>query len=92
MVTGTAPNRRFVVEWRNVKFWADQSRRVTVEAILYENGTIALAYQGIDANALEQGSKATVGIENGAGTVALQYSFNQPVLQNSIGVTIIPPS
>jgi PKD repeat protein/glucose/arabinose dehydrogenase len=90
-VTGSAPNRQFVVEWRNVRFWADQSRRVTFEAIFHENGTITFVYQGIDANSLEQGGSATVGIENATGTVALQYSYNQPALQNGLGVTFTPP-
>ena len=35
---------------------------------------------------------ATVGIENAAGTVALQYSLNQAVLRTGNGVLFHPPS
>jgi glucose/arabinose dehydrogenase len=91
-VVGTAPNRQFIVEWRNVRFYTNSNARVSFEIIFAENGTITFAYSGIDALALEQGSAATVGIENGAGTVALQYSFNSPVLRSGQGVTFTPPT
>jgi PKD repeat protein len=89
--SGTAPNRRFTVEWRNVRFFTDSSTRVTFEVIFDENGTITFAYDGIGTTPLEQGSDATVGIENAAGTVALQYSLNQPKLRSGTGVTFTPP-
>src|SRR5262249_23199133 len=41
---------------------------------------------------LEQGGSATTGIENAAGTVALQYSLNQPVLRTGNGVLFHPPA
>jgi hypothetical protein len=91
-VTGTAPNRRFVVEWRNVKFFADSSLRVSFEIIFAENGPITFAYTGVGTAALERGGEATVGIENAAGTVALQYSLNQPNLRDGEGVTFNAPS
>jgi hypothetical protein len=91
-VTGTAPNRSFVVEWRNVRLFAAENARVTFEVVLAENGTITVAYAGIDADASEQGGSATVGIENGAGTVALSYAVNQPVLRSGNGVTFTPPA
>jgi glucose/arabinose dehydrogenase/PKD repeat protein len=91
-VTGTAPNRRFMVEWRNVRFWVDGSARVTFESIFEEStGVISFAYAGIDASALEQGGEATVGIENGDGTVALAYSYNQPRLRSGDVVQFAPP-
>jgi glucose/arabinose dehydrogenase/PKD repeat protein len=90
-VTGTAPNRRFVVEWRNVRFYTNAATRVTFEAIFDENGTISFAYAGLDSTAIEQGGEATVGIENGDGTVALVYSFNQPNLRSGDVVRILPP-
>jgi hypothetical protein len=89
--TGTAPNRRFVVEWRDVRFYANSSDRLSFEAIFDEGGTISFAYSGIDASALEQGAESTVGIENGDGTVALAYSYNQPKLRTGDVVQFLPP-
>src|SRR5262249_36456793 len=74
-VLGTAPNRQFVVEWRNAYQYGFASRRVNAEAVLYENGDIVTNYSGID-NSSEAGAFATVGIENAAGTVGIQYAFN----------------
>ncbi len=90
-VLGTAPNRQFVVEWRNVRFFTSTAR-VSFEVVLFENGDIAVAWKDIDATAIEQGGSATVGIENAAGTVALQYSLNTPALRTGNGVLFHPPA
>jgi hypothetical protein len=90
-VVGTAPNRQFIIEWRNVRFYSNSLARVSFEIIIGENGTITFAYSGIDALALEQGGEATVGIENGTGTVAIQFSLNSPNLRSGQGVTFTPP-
>jgi PKD repeat protein len=90
-VTGTSPNRRFIVEWRNIRFYTNASTRVSFEAIFDENGTISFNYAGIDPVAIEQGGEATVGIENGDGTVALAYSYNQPNLRSGDQVQFVPP-
>ncbi|MEW9533843.1 S8 family serine peptidase [Microbispora sp. NPDC049125] len=71
---GTAPNRTFVVEWRNVQFY-NTDEHFSFEALLGEDGSIGYRYRGIDT-AHEAGTGATVGIENADGTTALQYSFN----------------
>jgi glucose/arabinose dehydrogenase len=91
-LTGTAPNRKFIVEWRNVGLFADSSARVSFEVVLSENGDVTVAWQDIGTSALEQGGSATVGIENAAGTVALQYSLNQPNLRSGNGVLFHPPA
>ena len=78
-VTGTAPNRQFIVEWRNVNFYGT-GLYVKFEVILSENGTITLNYGDIaTTKTREQGDSATVGIENASGTAAVQHSFNQAV-------------
>ncbi len=72
-VLGTAPARRFVVEWRNVaKFF---SGHVTFEAILAE-GTNNVTYQ---YGTIEDGrspSLYTVGLENQSGLDGLEFSFD----------------
>jgi hypothetical protein len=92
---GAAPNRRFVVEWRNVRFFGDTTRRVDLNVVLHENGQILTQSRNRADDGRELGNSATLGIENATGTVALQYSFNQPVLEVEPAVTSIryrPPA
>jgi hypothetical protein len=90
---GTAPNRSYVVEWRNAAFYSNRSARVTAEVIFTETtGEITFVYTGIDPTAMEQGSTAVVGIENSAGTVGFEYSYHLTVLRTGNGVTFRPPA
>ncbi|MFI6761413.1 PQQ-dependent sugar dehydrogenase [Micromonospora sp. NPDC050417] len=90
-VLGTAPNRRFVVEWRNSGVYGSSSARVTFAAVLSEQGEITFSYADLAGNGREQGDSATVAIEDGTGAVALGYSLNQPVLRNGTSVVFTPP-
>lgn len=91
---GVAPNRFFVLEWFNVKFFADyESRRVSFEAVLFENGRIVFNYKDISElteDTRERGASATVGIENGDGSAAFQRSWNQPFLDNGLAFEFVP--
>jgi hypothetical protein len=64
---GSAPNRYFVVEWRNVTTNAGSSA-FSFEAILYENGDVVVQHQSLPASYY-----STVGIENSLGNEGLQY-------------------
>jgi hypothetical protein len=88
---GTAPNRYWVVEWRDVYVYAQPQRLFSVNAVLYENGSIGFAYTGDMGIAANQGGSATVGIENAAGTVALRYLYNSASLRSGDGLFIVPP-
>jgi hypothetical protein len=88
---GTAPNRQFVVEWRNVHSYEDPLTRISFQAIFDEAGGYSFAYTGSDGTFLERGGAATIGIENAAGTVALQYTYRQPVLRPGLGLRINKP-
>ncbi|AQZ70619.1 peptidase [[Actinomadura] parvosata subsp. kistnae] len=85
-VTGTAPHRVFVVEWRNVTFYNEGGQRVSFAALLGEDGSIAFRYQDVESER-DRGSSATVGIENAAGNDALLYSYEEPVLATGQGLT-----
>ena len=81
MFTSTLSNpNRFVIEWRNVRFFGDTTRRMDIEVVLFENGRILTQYRNIAADSREQGNSATIGIENAAGDDALQYSFNEATI------------
>ncbi len=89
---GTAPNRSFLVEWRNAAIFGATTQRMDIEAELYENGHVVLRYRNLDAgSAQELGGSATVGIENAAGTVALQYSLNTAALSDTQSIRFRPP-
>jgi len=78
---GTAPNRRFVIEWRNVSFYgADFKKRVDFEIVLHENGVILLQYRNTANDGREMGNSATVGVEDETGTSSVQFSYNQAAI------------
>lgn len=79
-VRGTAPNREFVIEWRNMIIMQDfdpGNKYVDFGLILKENGDIEMQYRNIDDNGRERGNSATIGIENETGLVGLQYAVNK---------------
>ena len=86
---GTAPNRRFVIEFRNLHFFQDTSRRVDFNIVLHENGEIVTQYRNLADDGRETGDQATIGIENHTGQDALQFSFNESVLAPAPAVTSI---
>ncbi len=80
-VVGATPNRRLVIEWRNLNI-IDQDgevldSRITFQAILYEGSNdIAFQYQAMEG-LRSSGGSATVGIQNASRNAAVQYGFNQ---------------
>lgn len=89
---GAAPNRTFVVEWRNVVHRQDPSARVSFQVVLHEaTGEIAVAWDGISGtNPVEQGSKGVVGIENIDGTIALPFQAFDQAIASGQGVVFTP--
>ncbi|MBO1331924.1 S8 family serine peptidase [Streptomyces sp. VRA16 Mangrove soil] len=82
--TGTAGSRKFAIVWNNAAYANGTSGRATFEAVFDEaTGAVTFQYQSV----ADKGAGATVGIENQAGTDALQYSYNQPVIGNGTAVT-----
>jgi subtilisin family serine protease len=82
-VLGTEPGRRFVIEWRNVRFSSGTAARFDFEVILDQRGGIELQYRGLTDDPLVKGASATIGIENATGTVGRPYSYNQVALRGS---------
>jgi subtilisin family serine protease len=94
-LSGAAPNREFLIEYRDVMFFGGAATsRVDFETVLSENGQISLRYRGLDpAVGRETGNSATVGIENETGTDGLQYSFNASALGDSASIRfVLPPN
>ena len=89
LVTGSAPNRIYTVEWFNVPHFNNVGAG-TFEASLYEtSGLIRFRYLDTDfGNAtFNAGASATAGVESQNGTLGTKYSFNQAVLTNGKAIS-----
>jgi hypothetical protein len=86
--TGTAPNRVFTVEWRNIQHFSGTPSGATFEIQLLEgaNEWYILYPDTIFGTADDNGASATTGSENATGTVGLQYSCNQAVVPSGLVV------
>lgn len=83
-----------VLQWTNLGPWTGStSTKVTFQAQLWENGDIVFVYQDLAGDTTTtRGSSATVGIQAPGSTgtpPALLYSYNQPVLQPGMAITMI---
>ncbi|MFZ2898315.1 MAG: HYR domain-containing protein, partial [Saprospiraceae bacterium] len=70
---GTAPNRRFIIEW--IKPFFGGSDQIQFEVVLFETTNI-IQFRYQDLNGLT-GNGATIGIAGPAGTGLTQLGFNQ---------------
>lgn len=84
-VVGTAPNRRFVIEWRNVRFFGGGGN-LRFQIVLTEDSKVLVQYHTTGSDSLSQGSSATAGVENAEGTVGLQYSFGEAALFSGMAI------
>lgn len=85
---GTAPNRRFVISWVNVKLYGT-STRYNFQVALYEsavgvNGNFKYQYTSGSSN----GANATVGVQL-SNTDYTQYSYNQQFIDTANGTAIL---
>lgn len=85
---GTAPNRRFVISWVNVKLYG-QTARYNFQVALYEsaagvNGNFRYQY----TSGSSDGSNATVGVQLSQ-TDYTQYSYNQQFIDTTNGTAIL---
>ncbi|GHE27793.1 S8 family serine peptidase [Streptomyces vinaceus] len=85
-VTGTAPHRTYVIEWREVSHWSAQTDKFSFSAAIGEDGTVVYTYKGTGGTGIKGGSTATVGVENATGTDAFKYSFNQAGITDGLAI------
>ncbi|MFE3516243.1 peptidase S8, partial [Streptomyces sp. NPDC059166] len=82
--TGTKGHRKFAIVWNNAAYADGTTGRATFEAV-FDEATAAVTFQY--KAVADQGTGATIGLANQAGTDALQYSYNQPVITAGTAVT-----
>ncbi|WP_299538888.1 S8 family serine peptidase [uncultured Streptomyces sp.] len=81
--TGAKGSRLFAIVWNNAAYATGTTGRATFEVVFEEaTGAVTLQYKTV----ADRGAGATVGIQNQAGTDALAYSFNQPVIADGSAV------
>nr|BFF19576.1 hypothetical protein GCM10025730_30970 [Promicromonospora thailandica] len=82
----------YVLEWRNVRKYSPDTDRLNFSVTLLANGDVTFGYGALTDSSSAKGDSATVGVENAAGTVATQYSFNQAVLSEGLSITFDAPA
>jgi hypothetical protein len=75
--TGTAPNRKFVVEWRTILF--GQNAPANYEVVFTENSSTVSAVYGATS---DNGAGEEAGIQKTASSTWTQYSCGTPSLTN----------
>jgi hypothetical protein len=93
LMTGTAPNRRYIVQWYGVNYSGGPTP-IDVRAVLKEGrGDIDVCYVNTVSGSVsyDSGNMATAGIHSGTGTTGLQYSCNTPTLLNGLVLTYTAP-
>ena len=101
-VTGSAPGRELVIEWRNVPHYEyplDTSKTVTFQVVFPETSSssdILFNYSDVNFNeaassVFNAGGSATVGVEIDP-THGTQYSYNQAVLSNGLALLFQAPA
>jgi hypothetical protein len=90
-LAGSAPNRTFVIEWRNVLADSDFYSRASFQVVFHESGEIGIAWADIDPSLVEQGIDAIIGIENADGTDAFVHSEFAPTIMDGWGALFQPP-
>ncbi len=91
LLEGTAPNRRFTIEWFNVPVYPNTGN-ATFEITLFETSNqILVQYQDTTfGNSSDNGAQAMAGLENRVGLVGKAYSCNAPNLTPSTAWRAIP--
>lgn len=98
-VTGTWPNREFVVEWRDVRHYdcrTDSTATVKFQVVFFESSSDILfnyadtGFGGACAFA-DQGASATVGVQV-ASNFGTQFSFDSPSLSDGSAILWHTPS
>lgn len=84
---GTAPNREFVVEWRNVRHYSSPEAG-TFQVVFFENSSdVLFNYLDVDFGSTDitNGASATIGVQTSLDRVAL-VSHNNAVIQSNKGI------
>ncbi len=89
MSVGTAPNRHYTIEWRNLVSSLSPSPPMTVQAKLFESTNVIEFHDC--TNVAGVSSSSTVGLEDSSGTRGYQHSFNRSgAISNANAIRLTP--
>jgi gliding motility-associated-like protein len=92
---GASPNRKCIIQWTNMSFYASTVLMGTFSVILYEgSNNIQIQYRSIidNTSARSHGSSASIGIENSNGTSGIQYAYHNSTAISSEQAILFHPS
>jgi gliding motility-associated-like protein len=92
---GASPNRKCIIQWTNMGFYASTVLMGTFSVILYEgSNNIRIQYRSIIDNTSERshGSSASIGIENSNGTSGIRYAYHNSSAISSEQSILFTPS
>jgi gliding motility-associated-like protein len=92
---GASPNRKCIIQWTNMGFYASTVLMGTFSVILYEgSNNIQIQYRSIidNTSARSHGSSASIGIENSSGTSGIQYTYHNSTAISSEQAIMFHPS
>ncbi len=88
-ITGTAPDRKLVINYNNINYFGSSSSTVTFQVVLNESLPVVMFnYQSVTSSdsSVSNGAAATVGFEfDGYGET---YSYNNPLLQDEMSLMV----
>jgi gliding motility-associated-like protein len=91
---GATPNRKCIIQFKNMGFYTNPVFMGTFSVILYETtNKIQIQYRLIVDNTSPrpQGSTAAIGIENATGTAGVEYSFKETdVVSSGLAISFTP--
>ncbi|GAA1877931.1 carboxypeptidase regulatory-like domain-containing protein [Asanoa iriomotensis] len=90
--TTVGGKQAFTIEWRDVFPLNSSATRFSFSATLLSDGTIVTGYGPGAADDRTKGNSATIGIENEAGSGALQYSANTVATRDGLTITYDQPA
>ncbi|MRR23305.1 hypothetical protein EG830_10045, partial [bacterium] len=92
---GASPNRKCIIQWTNMGFYASPVLMGTFAVILYEgSNNIQIQYRSIidNTSARAHGQSATIGLENSGGTAGIQYAYHNSSAIESQQAILFTPS
>ena len=92
---GAAPNRKLIVQFKNMGFYPFPATMGTFSVILYEStNVIQVQYRLIVLSYSEKahGGTASIGLENADGTLGIRYAFQNPAAVDSEQAISFTPS
>lgn len=78
-----AEGNKFTIQFNNWPRYNTSGSALTFQVVLYQNGRIMYYYKTMTSTTL---NSATVGIENGTGTIGLQTAYNAVYVKNNHAV------